>query len=170
MAYDPILPAEIAVGKAIKKELFRKISNNLDDHEDRILALSSGFSPIVVFNNDVLNGSSANSLTGLAYFRSYVNFTVTTVKIEIFEKGIVTSGTLEVDIKKGTSLDPITFNTILITPPSIDFAVDPDYTESDGVLDIGEQSILANEYLRLDITSLPTIPLSKFRILVYGSI
>lgn len=170
MAFTPYTSTEIEVGKPVKKELWRKAKDNFDDHEARILALSLGTSPIVVFNNDVLNASSANSLTGLAYFRAYVPFTVTTVKLEIFEKGIVSSGTLSFDIKKGTSLNPLSFNSILTSEPSINFATAVDYDESDGILDSLEQTVNANEYLRLDITSLPAIPVGKFRILVYGTI
>lgn len=170
MAFTPISSTEIEVGKATKKELWRKVRENLDDHESRIQALSVGASPIVVFNNDVLNASSAGSLTGLAYFRAYIPFSVTTVKVQIFEKGIITSGLLSVDIKKGSSLDPITFSSILTTEAQINFATAVDYDENDGILDSTKQSVSANDILRLDITSLPAIPLGKFRILVYGTV
>lgn len=170
MAFTPIDPSEIEVGKATKKELWRKVRESFIDHESRIQALAVGTSPVVVFNNDVLNASSATSLTGLAYFRSYIPFTITTVKLQIFEKGIITSGILSFDIKKGTSLDPLTFNSVLTSEPSINFSTAVDYQESDGILDSLEQSVNANEYLRLDITSLPAIPVGKFRVLVYGLI
>jgi hypothetical protein len=170
MPFIPFLPAEIEVGKPVKKELWQKVLGNFDNHEQRILSLSLGASPVVVFNNDVLNASSALSLTGLAYFRAYSAFTVTTVKLEIFEKGIVTSGVLSYDIKKGTSLDPLTFGSILTAEPLINFATASDYDEASGTLDSAEQSVEINEYLRLDITSLPAIPVGKFRVLVYGSI
>lgn len=170
MSFTPIAPSEIEVGKAVKKELWEKVRSNLDDHEQRIQALSFGSSPIIVFNNDVLNASSANSLTGLAYFRSVVPFSVTTVKIQIFETNGISSGILSMDIKKGASLDPLTFNSILTTEAAIDFSIANDFDESDGILDPIEQSVASNEFLRLDITSLPSTPVGKFRILVYGII
>jgi hypothetical protein len=170
MSFNPIDSNEIKVGKAVKKELWNKVKGNFDDHESRIQALSFGASPIVVFNNDVLNASSANSLTGLAYYRAIVPFTITTVKLQIFEKGDVVSGILSMDIKKGTTLDELDFSSVLTTEASIDFSVANDYDESDGVLDALNQSVAVDEYLRLDITSLPITPVGKFRVLVYGII
>ena len=170
MAYDPILGPEYNVGKALKRDLWRKTAENLEDHENRINALSLGAAPVVVFNNDILNASSALSLTGLAYYRSYVQFTITTVKLQIFQKGIVTSGILSLDIKKGSTLDDLSMASILNTEPQINFATAVDYAESDGVLNPTEQLILPNQYLRLDITSLPALPVGAFRVLVYGNV
>lgn len=170
MAYEEILDSEYNVGKAVKKELWRKTKNNFQDHENRINALSLGSAPVVVFNNDIRNASSASSLTGLAYYRSYVQFTITTVKLQIFQKGIVTSGLLKMDIKKGTTLDDLSMSSILTSEPTIDFSSAANYAESDGILNPSEQIILPNQYLRLDITSLPALPVGSFRVLVYGNI
>jgi len=170
MAYTPIPETSIQVGKSLKKELFQAIRDSLIDHESRIGALALGSAPIEIFNFDVLNASSARSLTGLAYYRAMAGFTISKVQIEIFEKGIVTSGNLEVDIKKGTSLDPTTFSSVLTTLPNINFSLYPDYSTVSGVLDTQKQDVLAGEVLRLDITNLPAIPLGKFRVLVYGQI
>lgn len=170
MAYEEITEEEIKVGKAVKKEIFRKTRNSLIDHENRITSLSLGAAPIVIFNSDVQNASSARSLTGFAYWRSYVAFTLSTVMIQIFQKGIVTSGILSVDIKKGPTPDDGTMVSMLTTLPQINFATAPDYASAVGIINPSNQAILVNDILRFDVTSLPSIPLGKFRILVYGNI
>jgi hypothetical protein len=160
----------INVGKAIKKELFSLIKDNLDDHESRITSLALGASPVEVFNFPVFNASSSASFTGLAYFTASAAFTVSSVQIQIWDKGLITSGTLSIDIQKGTSTNGTTFNSILTTQPIINFASDADYVVKYGALDVTQQSVAQGDILRLDVTSLPTIPLGKFKVLVYGNI
>ena len=168
MAYTGITNSEISVGAALKKELFQKIKDNFTDHESRISALSLGAAPIEVFNFDILNASSAATMTGVVHHEVIAPFTVTTVKLQIFEKGIISSGVLEIDVKKNTTPDDTGMTSILTTKPLIDFALNIDYDYSLGVLNGAQQSVVAGDILRLDITSLPTTPLGKFRVLVYG--
>jgi hypothetical protein len=168
--FTPFIPSEYAVGKAVKKELWRKVADNFTNHEDRIAALSLGAAPIEVFNLDILNASSAGSFTGLLHHEAIGSVTITKVAIRIFEKGIVTSGVLEMDVKKGTSLDDLSMTSIMTTKPAINFATASDFDESVGVINPVQQTVAPGEFLRLDITSLPTIPLGKFRVLVYGVI
>jgi hypothetical protein len=170
MPYTPIPESSVAVGKAIKTELLRRVRDNLEDHEERLSSLSLGSAPIEVFNFPIINATSASSMTGLTYYRALSTFTLSTVQIEIFEKGTITSGTLSVDVKKGTTFDPASFSSTLTDPPVINFATDPDYTTATGVMDPLNQTVLQGEILRLDITSLPTGTLGRFRVLVYGNI
>lgn len=171
MAFTPINNAEIAVGNAVKKELFEKVKDNFDDHESRISALSLGAAPVVVFHFDVVNASSASTLTGLCHYEAIAAFTLTTVKVQIFETGSIVSGILEIDVKKSTTdLDDANFSSVLTTLPSIDFSTAVDYDSDLGVLDGVAQSVGAGDYLRLDVTSLPSLPLGKFRVLVYGTL
>jgi len=85
-----------------------------------------------------------------------------------YEKGVITSGILSIDVKKSASLGG-TYTSIFSSAPAINFAVDPDYTVSQGVFN-GLNVVVAGEYLRLDVTALPSVPLSRFNILVYGTI
>jgi hypothetical protein len=169
MAFITIPTSWYDVGKALKQQLFSRFNNNLEYLNDRVDSLALGASSVIVFNDVVLNASTATTLTGLTYFYAPAGFTVTTVQVEIFEKGDITSGTLSIDIKKGATLGS-TFTTILTSQASIDFATAVDYATDTGVLDAAEQDVAQGEYLRLDVTSLPTIPLGKFRVLVYGSV
>lgn len=170
MPYQPINDSEIEVGKPIKHELFKKIQNSLNDHEQAINALSIGASPIEVFNVDVVNATAAPTLTGMLHHKCFIGFTVSTVELQIFEKGSISSGVIEIDIKKNTTLDDIGMTSILDVKPSINFATASDYDVSAGVLNTSLQTVNAGDFLRLDITSLPSIPLGKFRVIVYGVI
>jgi hypothetical protein len=170
MAYTELPLAIIAVGKAIKREIFTTIRSDLIDHETRITALSLGTAPIEVWNNTVLNASSASTMTGLDYYRAITNFTISRVEIEIFEKGIITSGVLSIDIEKGNTMDAGSMTSVLSVQPSIDFSTASDYAIATGTLNVSNQTVSAGQFLRLDVTSLPSIPLGKFRVLVYGTI
>lgn len=168
MSYTSITNSEIAVGAALKKELFQKVKDNFTDHEDRISALSLGSAPVEVFNLDVINASSAVSMTGLLHHEVLVPFTITTVKLQIFEKGSIVSGVVEIDVKKNTTPNDTGMVSILNVKPKINFALNVDYDSSLGVLNGAQQNVVAGDILRLDITSLPTLTLGKFRVLVYG--
>jgi hypothetical protein len=170
MAYTELPLAIIAVGKAIKREIFTNIRSSLIDHETRITSLSLNTAPIEVWNNTILNASSASTLTGLDYYRAASSFTLSRVEIQIFEKGLVTSGTLSVDIEKGNTMDAASMTSVLSVQPSIDFATASNYAIATGTLNVANQSVTAGQFLRLDVTSLPTIPLGQFRVLVYGTI
>jgi hypothetical protein len=170
MAFIEIPPALIEVGKSLKKEIFDAIKSSLDDHENRINSLAVGSAPIEIFNVTILNASSAASLTGLTFYRAPTSFNISLVQVEIFEKGGITSGTLAIDIKKGVDLDDANLSTVLTSPPVIDFSTASDFDIETGVLDTNEQSVAQGEVIRLDVTSLPSTPLGKFRVSVYGSL
>lgn len=170
MAFTSIPGSLIQIGSALKKELFDIIKQDLDDLDGRVNALSLGAAPIEVFNIDVLNATSSLSLTGLLHHEALSAFTITEVKIQIFETGLITSGILSIDVKKGTSPDDLTMVSVLTTQPSINFATAVNYQSSVGVLNVANQSVAQGNILRLDVTSLPSTPLGKFRVLVYGVI
>jgi hypothetical protein len=170
MAFTPVPSGSLLPGKAVKTEILTTFNNNLNDHESRIQALSIGAAPIEVFHYGVINASAHPSLTGLDYYRAFIAFNITTVKLQIFEKGLISSGIISLDIKKGNTLDNLSFNSILTSQASIDFATASDYDEADAVIDPALQSLTPGQFLRLDITSLPSLPLGKFRVLVYGNI
>lgn len=167
MAFVTIGSTEIAVSKALKAELFQKIKDNFDDHETRLNDLSVGSGPVVLINEEIENVSSTLTLTGLKYIRAFNNMNITKAQIQIFTKGGVTSGTLEVDLKKSATLGG-TYTSIFTTKPYINFATDTDYTSRDGVLNTG-QAVTQDEILRLDITNVPaSVVIAKFRLMVYG--
>lgn len=170
MAFSSISSAVIAVGQAIKAELWGKVKSNFDDHETRINNIESSSSKIPVIKFMVLNGSEFAAGTGLYYWESNDNFIITSAYVQIFEKGTL-AGTFEADIKKSTTnLDGPSFTSIFTTKPSIVFASVSDYAKSTNqVFDPTKISIVSGNYLRFDITQMPTTSvMSKFLITVYG--
>ena len=157
------------VGDALKIGDWTGIKDNFDDHESRIASNEAQAAKIIVYDADVKLGASASSVTGLIHYKAIQAFTVTTVEIQIFDKGAITSGILEIDVRKNVSPDDTGMTSIMSTLPSIDFSTASDYDTSSGILSVAEQDIAFDEFLRFDITSLP-IGLGKFRILVYGEV
>lgn len=157
------------VGDAIKIDDWTTIKDNFDDHESRIGAVEGQAAKIIAFDFDVLLGSSAATLTGIQFYKAIQSFTVTTVELQIFEKGAISSGVLEIDVKKNSSPDDVGMTSILSSLPSIDFSTASDYDTASGILSPTEQDILLDEFLRLDVTSLP-VGLGSFRVLVYGEV
>lgn len=169
MAYIEIPESLTGIGKPFKKELADKIRNNFIDHEARLQGLTLGSAPIVVFNDVVVNASSASTFTGLAHFRASSAFSVSLVQIGIFTKGSIVSGTVSVDIKKAATLAG-PWVSILTSQPTINFATAVDYDTATGILDGSNQTVAQGDYLRLDVTALPSVTLGKFTLLVYGNI
>lgn len=157
------------VGDAIKIDDWSTIKDNFDDHESRITAVEGQAAKIIAFDFDVLLGSSAASLTAISYYKAIQSFTVTTVEIQIFEKGSITSGNLTIDVKKNDSPDDTGMVSIMSTLPTIDFSTASDYETASGILSPTEQDISVDDFLRLDVTSLP-VGLGAFRVVVYGEV
>jgi hypothetical protein len=170
MAFETILDAEIQVGKPTRRKIFTKIKNALDEHEDRINSLAVGAAPIEIFNADIINSSSASTLTGLLHHEIIAALRITKVKIQIFSKGLITSGQLQIDIKKNSSPDDIGMESLFTTRPTIDFSTASDFQSAEGVFDITKQNLTVGEFLRLDVTALPSLPLTRFRVVAYGVI
>ena len=169
MAFSPINNTQIQPSKAVKTELFKKIKDNFDDHETRISNALVGTSKIEIFNLDVFNSSNSASMTGLIYHKCIQNFRVTSVEIQIYEKGTLISGFLELDVKKNSTPDNTGMTSILNILPKIDFSTANDYDSNAGTLNPTLQTLTVGEFLRLDITQIPN-NLSKFRIVVYGEL
>lgn len=170
MAFSSISSAVIAVGQAIKAELWGKVKSNFDDHETRLNQVESSSSKLEIIKFYVLNGSEFSTGTGLFYWESNDTFTITSAYVQIFEKGSLT-GTFEIDIEKSvTNLNSTSFTTIFTTKPSITFASVADYAKSTNqVFDPTKISIVPGNYLRFDITQMPGGGvMSKFLITVYG--
>lgn len=170
MAFTSIVSSTIAVGKAIKKELWDIVKGNFDDHESRLNLVETNATKVNVFKFDFRNAASFSALTGAYYFEADQDFTITDGYIRIFETGSLT-GDLEIDVKKSTTdLDGASFTTIFTTKPSVDFDTAADYSASTNqVFDPGQVSIQAGDFLRVDITAMPTGGvLGKFLFTVYG--
>lgn len=169
MAYENISDSEIEVGKPTKEEIFRKIKGNLDHLKSVIDNVSGGSGKVEIFNLDVYGGVPSGSLTGLLYHEIIQDCRITNVQIQIFEKGIITTGNLQIDIKKNTTPDNVGMNSILDILPTVDFATATDYQKANGTLNSTNQNVVIGDILRLDITQIPA-NLGKFRILVFAEL
>jgi hypothetical protein len=170
MAFTPINSAAIKIGDSLKKELFDLIKTDLDDHETRINSLESTAAKVDIFKFLLLNGSSFSTATGLAYYRAEDTFTITKAAIQIFEKN-GGAGSIEIDIKVSTTdLNGTSFTSIFTTKPKLIYASIADYAESSNqVFDAARINIVPGDYLRLDITIVPTSGvLPKMLITSYG--
>lgn len=170
MAFTTLDPNLLDVGDPTKKEIFDTLKSNQDDLNTRLTSQEQGAGKIVVFNDLVVNASSASTLTGLAFFRANADFSLIDAKVSIFTVGSLT-GTLEFDIKKNSSLDPTGMVTVFTTRPSIDLGTASDFDEStNAVFDSGQISVSDGDYLRLDITSLPSLVIGSFYLTVFGEL
>ena len=171
MAFSSLSDTLIQVGKAIKREIFTTLKDNQDDINTRVTTLEGGANKVQIWGGIVTNASSASTLTGLAYWPSPSDFTLLEVKIGIFEKGSLT-GTLEIDVQKSPDRDPLNFTSVLSNKPTIPFASASDYDDStDAVIDVTKQAISQGDWLRIDVTSLPSNGvLGTFVIEVFGEI
>lgn len=170
MPFITIPTSIISVGKAIKREIFQIVKDDLDDHEARLNQLETTSPKIEPFKFLMLNGSVFSTATGIAYYEADTNFILTDAFIRIFEKGSL-SGTIQIDIKKSTTdLAPASFTSVFTTRPSITFASVGNYAQSTNqVFDPTKIQILQGDYLRLDITQAPTNGvLPKLLISAYG--
>lgn len=167
MPFSPIDLLKIAVGKSITRDLLRKIKYNFDDHEERLNALSAGSGPAILFNEEIRNASGSLNLNGIKLFKAFANMQITKAQVQIFTKDGIASGALEIDLKKSSTLGG-SYTSIFTAKPSFNYAAGVDYGLSDGVFNAG-QAVSQNEFIRLDITSVPPGAVIKsFRVLVYG--
>jgi hypothetical protein len=168
MAFSSLSSTLYEVGKAIKKELFQTLKLNQDDLNSRLLTVEAAANKIRFFNGTVLNAATYASATGLFFHRVEASYDITDAKIAIFDKGSITTGTLSLDVQVASSPDFASSSSLFTTEPSLDLSVAASYSESNNaVLDNGVKSVTEGDYLRFDISSLPT-GLSRFQIYLIG--
>lgn len=174
MAYTSIDTNDLDIGSPIKKELLDLIKSNEDDLDSRATALEGNANKIVIFNEIVRNAatlSGGGTVTGLDLYRCEGDFNLTDCKIAIFTKGSLT-GNLEIDVQIASSADFTSSNSVFTTKPKIVYSTASDYDESaNTVFNPSYQSVSAGDYLRLDISELPSGgTISKFIIYFLGEI
>lgn len=170
MAFTTLPDSIIQVGKALTRNLFKTyIKDNIDDLDSRLTTVEGATNKIVVFDDPVINASSASTLTGLSVYKAQADFNLTDCKIGIFTKGSL-SGTLEVDIKKSSTLDFSAASSVFTTRPSLLWSAISDYAESSNVVfDNTNKQISEGDWLRFDVTSMPSSgTLGKFTIFLIG--
>jgi hypothetical protein len=174
MSFTEIPTSWLDVGDPLRKELFDRIRENQNDINTRIENVETNANKIVIFNEIVVNAatlSAGGTVTGLDLYRCQGNFNLTDCKVWIFEKNSLT-GNLEVDIQVSSSADFTSSNSVFTTKPRIVYSTALDYDESaNAVFNASFQSVSLGDYLRLDISELPSGgTLGKFGIYFIGEI
>jgi hypothetical protein len=105
-------------------------------------------------------------LTGLAYFRAPSNLNISVVVLQVFEKNGVVSGNLEMDLKRNTTPADAGMTSMFSVRPTLNFGVIADYATSSGTL--STTSIPSGNFVRLDLTSIPSGFIGKVQIMVYA--
>lgn len=116
-----------------------------------------------IFATEIVIGSNGPTITGLVHFKAIGAKTISSVSVQLYEKGAIVSGILEVDIKINTTPNDVGMASIFTVKPSFDFSTAVDYDSSSGTL--ASSSVASGSFLRLDITSIP----SGFRGTIYVS-
>lgn len=168
MAYIAFTDSEIEVSKAIKQELFQKMKDNFQDHEDRLVLTLQNASKIEVLNADVRIGSYASGVTGIIYHEALQDMTLVECAIQIFDKNGISAGILSIDVKKNSTPNNVGMATVFTTAPSINFATALDYARDTATFNLN-QTVVKGEILRLDIISLP-VGIGSFRIILIGEV
>ena len=170
MAFNSLNINGLDIGDPIKRSIMTTIKDDLDDLDSRTSNLETISQKVVVFNFPIINTIQSSTLTGLTLFRSSLNFTLTEAKIVVYDIN-GNSGTLEIDVKKLISPVLDTYSTVFTTKPSITFPTTSNYQESsNAVFDNSLKNIIVGDYLRLDITSLPSGILAKMHVVIVGEV
>jgi hypothetical protein len=155
MTFTTIPSGWLDVGDPTKKELFDYIKANEDDLNTRTTVIEAFGAGLDVFNFDLRNATNFTTLSNM--FRKYISKpqTLNDCFIQIYAAGSLT-GTVEIDILKSSTLNG-TYTSVFTTKPSIDVGVVADYGKSTNqVFSVSQVALIAGDYLKLNITSMPT--------------
>ena len=170
MAFNTIPTSLIQVGKAVVKQLWQYTKDNFDDHETRINAVETGANKVIIFDDAVLNISTAASLTGVVKWRAPFAFTLLDAKVGIREVGSLT-GTLEMNVRKSTTADETSTTSVFTTRPSVAYGTASDWDESTNVVfDNVQKNVSEGNYLYIDVSALPSGGTTAFNLYLIGEL
>lgn len=137
MAFVAIDPTQIEVGKAVRKELWTKTKDNLDDLDTRLTAQESVGEKIVIINSDIVNlaqYANGSTLNALFVYEAPLDLNLITCELTVSTAG--TSGAVEGDIRIGPNRT--TLSSVFSTRPSVDFSAGDDATSNNQVFAVTE--------------------------------
>lgn len=169
MAFISIPSTLIQVGKPLIKLLFDYIKDDLDDLDSRVGNIEGSAFKRLVYDHVVRTRGNSATLTGFNVWRVPENFDLTDAKVIIGDITGSYTGDLEFDIRKSSSRDFTTSVSVFTTRPSIDMSAASDYQESNNaVFDTNNNQLVEGDWLRLDITSMPSPRLNCFHVYLLG--
>jgi hypothetical protein len=150
MAYSALTDAETNAGEPGTQSLFKKIKDDLIDHESRILTAEGANAqlfPIEFAVEGEINDSAA--VDGLLHYRVSAALTVLAIRALVITAG--SSGTLSVDVeyKRGAG----SWTSLLTGAITIAFGTG-DLATAAGTLSVTD--LLAGDFLRLNVNSIQT--------------
>lgn len=151
MAFEEIDAVEIEAGKPTKQELFQKVKNSLDDHEDRLPVLESSINAFLPIDFG-LNGNYQILGTMENYAGIYrITFNLTVTAVRLITRIAGSSGSTEVDVKfkRGAGA----WTSILDTLPSVAFSAGNDAISTNAALNVTNKFLQAGDLLRADLTA-----------------
>lgn len=177
MAFTVIPSSWLNVGEAIKKRLFTRIKDDLDDHETRLNAVEAGINRIDIFNFEVTGyifNYPAAELVGVGTYKAPQNIIITEVKVIILNSASSpysssSAGSLKIDLERSTN-NGATWATVLSSQPTIGDGSYAAGAESAMVSFITNGEILlADQLLRVNVTSKKDSQ-GSFQIITYGDL
>lgn len=165
MAYIAFNDTEIAVGKAIKQELFQKTKDNFADHETRLSALADSAKKSSLFDDTYHMGK----IPAIGEILGYTRILFTTKITELSLQSFLTngSGSLTIDVLKGSTLNSSLSVSILSSALTIDFS-GADYQTVFASLNPAMQDLVLGDYIFIKINSMPVL-CEAFRISALGA-
>jgi len=177
MAFVTIPTGWLAVGQALKKQLFDRIKDNFDDHETRLSSVEAGTNKVELFNFEVagyITNYSTAELTGIGTFKANSNLTITEAKIVLINgpfspvsSGL--TGAIEIDLQRSVN-NGLTWNSIFLVRPKIEDGINTTGSASQTPTFItGGESITQGDLVRLSVTSKKDLQ-GSFLVQVYGEV
>lgn len=151
MAYTTIPSSQIQVGEPVRKELWQTTKDDLDDLDSRTAALEAAGATESIMDEYIVNlgqYSQGGSTGVIASIRIKQDFNLTEARIHVIRNG--TSGTIEMDVKKGNDLASL--SSMMSTKPSVGFGAGDNADSTNQIFStnlIQEGQFLAVEFTQL---------------------
>lgn len=177
MAFISIPETWLTVGAAIKKRLFTRIKDNLDDHETRLNAVEQGVNKVSIFNFEVtgyIGNYTAAELINIGTYIAPQDLIITEIKVVLLNSSSTptvssSSGSLSLDLQRSTD-GGATWTSVLTALPTIG---DEQYLsgEESGLVafNTGGEILLAGQMLRVGVASKKDTQ-GSFQVLCYGDL
>lgn len=178
MSYNPIPDEWREPGKALKRRVLDRISDNLEDHEERINEIELGAGRVIVFDFEVvgnINELGPNEMLQISTHRAANSFNIVSLTMIIINgpQGPASSdaGDLEIDIEKSED-NGITWNSLFTSRPIV--FEGPNSGDAGTIAQAptfvtGGESVEAGDLLRFNITSLKDTQ-GSFMVSCFGEI
>jgi len=164
MAFISIANSFITVGRAIKRELWLLVKDDLDDLDTRQTAIEAVTQKIVVIDEIFLGLSQyagTTALTEVISFRAPLDFNLITFEVTQVTAG--TSGNLEMDLKVGASHASLV--SYMTTRPLLSFSAGNNAISSNQLF--SQTLVNEGEYITIDITSIQ-VGQRRVQVLILG--